>query len=82
MKKKKENRKPILYQKYQMAHGLSVLESQKAVTEKKLVKSVSRACANIMMLIIFWGMVFLSGIGIVTLLDAEMRTMLLQMLQS
>lgn len=80
MKRREKKTKPlILYEKYKYEHHLSGT-GDKPENMKKSGPSVMKRIGNMFMCFILTGMIFLSGIGIIALLQPQMRMMLLEIL--
>lgn len=74
MKKKKEQ-PLILYEKYKYDHHLNTYEESAASKEKVKIPLAKRLC-NMLATCILIGMIFLSAIGVITLMNPQMRAML------
>lgn len=73
MKNKKEEKAPILYQKYRQEN-----EKQEIRIPLQTRKPFVEKAADFFMIIILAGMLFLAAIGTITLLNPEMKMLLLE----
>lgn len=74
--KKEESGTPILYEKYKLEHE----ETPKKCEEVRQKKSLSKRMVNPVLTSILLGMAFLSIIGSITLIQPQMRDMLMILL--
>ena len=77
MKRKKEERPPILYKKYKISQ-----EPEEEIYETDIpVKSFTRRMKDWLAILILLVMVVLSAIGTLTLLNPEMRILFMMMFE-
>lgn len=79
LKKKSEERPPILYEKYKRDHNLNK-PTQSEMESAKTRQSLARTIGNMITLSILMVMIFLSAIGVITLLHPEMKMILYEMI--
>lgn len=73
MRNKKEERTPILYEKYKQANE----KKQEIYVTKQPQKSPGKRMGDLLIILILLGMVGLAAVGMVTLLIPEMRVLLI-----
>lgn len=74
-RKKKKEQPLILYEKYKHDHHLN--QGEERVTSKEAGKmSLNKRLWNLLATCILIGMIFLSAIGVITLINPQMRAML------
>lgn len=76
--KKKEEHRPILYQKFKIDHHLNVPVKIDESPVKKGKSIVSRIM-DVITLFILIAMIFLSSVGAITLMNPGMKMMLLEL---
>lgn len=81
LRKKNKEQSLILYEKYKYDHHLNMNEGRK-VNEEKARPSMLRRAGNLLVTFILLGMIFFSTVGVITLLNPQMRELLIQVLGS
>lgn len=80
MRDKKQPPRLILYQKYRHEHHL---DSSMVQTESKTPpKTPAVRVMNVAVMLILAAMIFLSAVGLVTLMDPQMRQMLVETVET
>ncbi len=74
---KKKEYKPILYEKYKAEHEG---EGHTGGAEEKRKTSLSRKLGNLVLTVILLFMIILSTVGVVTLMNPVMRTLLINII--